>query len=652
MTTNYSIVGVCGHIDHGKTSLVQTLTGIETDTQPEEKRRGITIDLGFADCDIGGHRFAFIDAPGHQRYIGSLLAGVAAIDIGLLVIAADQGVQAQTVEHLSILNAFQTPNILIAVSRIDLVSEEVLKDLLEEIQLFVDDAGMPDLPIIPFSNVSQEGIEDITRELQRFGALSGNRSPSNDPLTPVRLPVDRVLSKAGRGLVVAGTLWSGSISVNDTLGVAGTNKVFRVREIENHHSQTPNAAAGSRLALNLVGQQSHDFQRGDELITPGGLVQSTRLVVELHMFDSSAASNRVANLRSPSEVQLHGATASRTGKIFGASDFKAGETKIAIIDLASPLLVQSNQILLLRKPYPFGSFASARVLAAFHDKAFRTEPLLKLGSAISEGVLPSAIKNWVTLLGTISLEHANRKDPTDPVGLYETVNAFTDAIMNDVADTLTLRNNWLMSTELVDKMESYACKILTKQSNEPDVWILESVLAERLGTVGKSSITDEVLHRLRNNPNVVEYRGRFAMASDATKLSKSQKTRLNQLIDLVQQQRSPPVIKELAQQIGVPLETVQSLARFAESQSAVLQISKDLVFDRRVIGTLVNELQSEFSLHANLTVSEIRQFWGLSRKYVIPLLEYFDQHEWTIRDGETRRVGPRLKEFLDQNAED
>ncbi|MGB4707160.1 MAG: selenocysteine-specific translation elongation factor, partial [Fuerstiella sp.] len=262
---SYTIVGVIGHIDHGKTSLVAALTGVDTDTHPEEKRRGITIDLGFASFKEGDHQFALIDAPGHQKYIGNLLAGVSGIDVGLLVVACDQGIQEQTLEHAAILSMLGVQRLVVVQSRIDLVTDAVRAELAEELEVFLDDFGFQNVPMVPVSSVTKVGISELKTLLCEIADTIEVR-PSGQFF---RMPVDRVFSMPGRGCVIAGTVWSGMLKTGDNLELANSGTMVRVREIEVHGEAVDDSRVGYRTALNVTGVSVSDVERGDELIQPG-----------------------------------------------------------------------------------------------------------------------------------------------------------------------------------------------------------------------------------------------------------------------------------------------------------------------------------------------------------------------------------------------
>ena len=245
----YTIVGITGHIDHGKTTLVRALTGVDTDTHPEEKRRGITIDLGFASFQESGHRFALIDAPGHQKYIGNLLAGVSAIDIGLLVVAADQGIQQQTLEHAAVVKALGVRHLLVAISRIDLVNAAAVAELSEELELFLHDVGFEEIPIVPVCAPSGVGMDTLRALMIKYAERASVSIADRAVQAAFRMPVDRVFSVAGRGLVVAGTIWTGQARVGDMLELAGTDQRWRIREIEVHGEIVESSQAASAPLL-------------------------------------------------------------------------------------------------------------------------------------------------------------------------------------------------------------------------------------------------------------------------------------------------------------------------------------------------------------------------------------------------------------------
>ncbi len=235
----YRTIGVTGHIDHGKTSLVRALTGVDTDTHPEEKRRGITIDLGFASFQYGEYQFALIDAPGHQKYIGNLLAGVAGVDLGLLIVACDQGLQDQTIEHAFILRMLAVTDVVVVLTRRDLVDAAREREVREEVELLTEDLGFRDVSVLAVSSLTGDGLDVLKATL--CDRASRQTTPATGPW--FRMPIDRILNMPGRGCVLGGTVWSGAVTVGDSLELASTGVQVRVRDLQRHGVAGTNSAA-------------------------------------------------------------------------------------------------------------------------------------------------------------------------------------------------------------------------------------------------------------------------------------------------------------------------------------------------------------------------------------------------------------------------
>jgi len=347
--SSYTIVGVVGHIDHGKTALVKALTGTDTDTHPEEKQRGITIDLGFASYQTGDGEFALIDAPGHHKYLGNLLAGVSSVDVGLLVVAADQGIQAQTIEHTAILNALGVPKLIVVMSRIDLCQRETLPELEEELCVFLSDYGFADFPVLSLSVRTGEGLGELKQELSQMA-----RQEERNHHGSFRLPVDRVFSVEGRGCVVAGTIGSGSVSVGDSLQVVGGPTV-RVRELEVHSQPVESSRAGRRTAINLAGVTAKELRRGDELIASEAFEPLRHFLMEVTLFPDAQ------EVPSPAQAQIHTGTSSCSARLSSSKAFLAEKPVVALVETERSIIGVYDQKCLFRRPDPIGAFAGGRI---------------------------------------------------------------------------------------------------------------------------------------------------------------------------------------------------------------------------------------------------------------------------------------------------
>ncbi len=631
---SYTIVGVIGHIDHGKTSLVAALTGTDTDTHPEEKRRGITIDLGFASYTQGDHRFALIDAPGHQKYIGNLLAGVSAVDVGLLVVACDQGIQAQTLEHAAILQSLGVEKLIVAMSRVDLSDEKTRNELSEELDLFLADFGFHDIPKVAISSPSGEGIEQLKSLLVDFARVSQRSAPSI-----FRMPIDRVFTIEGRGCVVAGTLWSGTVSVGDHVQLSRTGQVVRVRELEVHGESVTESQVGFRTAMNLAGTSAVDIVRGDELVAEGTHRPMSRMVAEMRMFRDAGA------MRLPSTVQVHTATTSCEARLAGNKQIEAGEQAVVVIDTDQPIIATYRQQCLFRRPYPVGSFAGGRVLGSVHASGGQTRRLLELGEKLVDGDAEARLAAWVEFHGEMQVddEWFQLQLGVPPQSIDSLIKSGLDAGLFQ----RPLNNRWLISSAAIERIRRFVLKLLRHQAEATDdAWLVEESVMMRASSTGSPEIIRWVIDGLVQKGTLVRVNAMVAVASDQTTLSKKQKARMDQILAMYRESRKPPTLKEAASELSTTIENVASLIRFATGQKLLIDLGDGFFIADRMFRVLCRELSDLFDASSACSVADIRDRWQITRKHAIPLLEYCDRVGVTIRDGDHRKAGPVMNEWL------
>ena len=626
---SYTIVGVIGHIDHGKTSLVAALTGVDTDTHPEEKRRGITIDLGFASFCEGDDEFALIDAPGHQKYIGNLLAGVSSIDVGLLVVACDQGIQAQTLEHASILQNLGVANLIVAVSRIDLSDAETLEELTEELQVFLSDYGFNDIPVLAISSVTGKGLDALKSTLATYSRTS----PRSDA-GPFRMPVDRVFSVPGRGCVVAGTPWSGKIAIGDLIHVAGVGNEVRVRELEVHGEQVEQSKIGRRTAMNITGVSASELSRGAELIAAGSFKATTQHLVAIQMFRDTS------ELKCPATIQLHSATTSCAGRITGVRLLSPATQAVAVIETDQPIVTASEQQFLLRRPYPVGSFAGGRFLASFDVPQSRKRNLVELGERLVGTAAADRLLAWVDYWGEVSVDDVEFElnlgiAQSDLPQIIDAAVAAGDIVM-------PVKNN-LVSTTTLLRTRNYALKLLKSQAEETDdAWLVEESLVTKLASSGSQAVAKSVIGDLVDSNEIVRLNRMVAIASDDTKLSKKQRARMTQIIEMYTGDRTPPTLKEAAAKLDATVDAISSPVRFATQQRLLTDLGNGFLISTDVFQTLCSELKLMFEEQSEQSVAEIRDRWQVTRKHAIPLLEHCDKMGVTTRSGNQRTAGPNL----------
>ncbi len=632
---SYSIVGVIGHIDHGKTSLVAALTGVDTDTHPEEKLRGITIDLGFASFTKGDHQFALIDAPGHQKYVGNLLAGVSGIDIGLLVVACDQGIQEQTLEHASILQMLGVKQLMVALSRIDLATDAAQAELREDLELFLDDFGFRDVPMVPVSPVKNIGIDRLTAQLCEFTDSLEERACGEY----FRMPVDRVFSMPGRGCVIAGTVWSGAIQTGDNLELANSGELVRVREVEVHGEAVQSSKVGHRTALNVTGVSANAVQRGDELIQPDVFRKRRHLLVEVRTFKDSP------EIRCPATLQLHIAAAACSARITGTRRLQPSQSSVVVVETDNPIIATFGQKCLFRLPYPVGTVGGGTVLATLDGGTKRSRKLIELGEKIAMSDATERLVAWAEFLGEIGPTHSwcelqlgiSRDEQREVI-----TQALETGSVKKLASSLHL-----VSTMAIDRIKRFIVDLLTRRAEEShDAWSVEESVVQQAKAFGSAELIRLSLKSLIDAGAVVRLGRMVAAASGKNSLSKRQQSRMEQIVRLFDGNRAPPTTKDIAAKLDLTFDTVTSLSRFAVQTGILRDIGKGLLVSNQVFHELCDELNDLFVSDSQLSVADIRDRWQVTRKHAIPFLEYCDRMNVTSRKENVRIAGSALEQFV------
>ncbi|MBL8814822.1 MAG: selenocysteine-specific translation elongation factor [Planctomyces sp.] len=626
---HYSVIGVTGHIDHGKTSLVRALSGIDTDTHPEEKRRGITIDLGFASFREGDWQFALIDAPGHQKYIGNLLAGVSTVDLGLLVVACDQGVQEQTLEHGFILRMLGVQRIVVALSRSDLVDEDQIADRQAEVELFLEELGYPRISVVAVSSVTGAGLNALRLELCSLAIqVSAKRQGKL-----FRMPVDRILSMPGRGCVLAGTVWTGTIQAGDSLELAASRKLVRVRDIQVHGAGVQSSSSGYRTALNVVGDTGDSLHRGDELLTPNVFPQVRCIVAEL----TTRAGH--SELRCPIQLQIHLAAQSCGARVRGVPYLTSNRSVVVVVETDLPVVATWEQRFLLRLPYPIGTFAGGRTLAVFENSRQKSRELLALGKRLQQSGILERLIAWVDFSGVLAVtaEWAELQ-----LGIYDDAelrNLVDESIASGACVSAGDGNELLSNTE-VDRVGERLRSLFRVQTAETvGSWRFEDSVVSELSGEHSAKIIRCALNRLVDGGQLIRLNQMVAPAAGAEQMSAKQRMKLESILALYENSRTPPTLSEASAALQISEDAAMSLCRFAIQSGILVDVGGGFYFWSTVYRDLRQELQATFSVRPELTVAEIRDVWSITRKHAIPLLEHFDRIRFTVRRESLRRLG-------------
>lgn len=597
---NY-VVGTAGHIDHGKSTLITALTGIDPDRLAEEKRRGMTIDLGFAHLTLpSGREVGIVDVPGHARFMRNMLAGAHGLDAALLVVAADEGVMPQTREHLEVLDLLEVGRGMAVLTKVDLVDEDWLRLVTDEVSKTV-----PDWPIVPVSAVTKTGLAELVDALDNLL----DEAPPREDLGRPRLPIDRVFTLSGFGTVVTGTLVDGSIRAGDEMEVMPGGRRVRVRGLQRHNERVEIVGPGSRVAANLGGVEKTDLSRGDVLSLPGVVAATRRLDARVRVVTDAAQS-----LRHGAQVMVHTGTTEVGGRVIvldGDEVAPGGEGWIQLY-LERAIAVADRDRFVLRMPSPAATVAGG----TFVDVAPRKH--LRHDSAIRESLVRRAAGNV--------LQEELRKYPRGV-----TVSALLKATMAADADVDKLRarrsGEWIFSDDAWAAIAGHAAQeLLTYHAAYPlRRGMAREELRSRLGV--SAAAFAAVVQALAADGTLVESNGSIAAPGHSVAIEDSGLVRL-----LDQRGFGPPSLPEAMEQTGTSKETVRALALKGD----IVQVSDDIAFSKRAYAEAVDLVKELIAANGSVTVVKLRDRMGASRRPVLALLEHLDSRHVTRRVGDAR----------------
>lgn len=627
------ILGTAGHIDHGKTSLVKALTGTDTDRLKEEKARGITIELGFAHLELpGGIAFGVVDVPGHEKFVRAMVAGVAGMDLVMLVIAADEGIMPQTREHLDILRLLGVRCGLVALTKSDLVEPDWLPLVQEEVREFVVGTFLENAPIIPVSSRTGAGLDDLKAELSQLAEGASEKKREGY----FRLPVDRVFTVAGFGTVVTGTLLAGEIRVGDELELLPVGHRGRVRGIQAHGAKSEIGQAGQRLAVNLQGIDLDQAHRGD-VVVPAGQFRTTRRVdVRL---DHLASAPR--DLKHRSIVRFHSGTSEVTAQIIllECNAVAPGSSSYAQLRLDEPLLLVSGDPYLIRATSPSMTIGGGIVLDPFPPaRRRRSEEALKLLESLDAAehqktcslIVAQSLLSGVTFDEIVLRSGISRKQAE--VALQGLLAA--GSLVQMVRDPrIFLSKPAVTSLKelLVEELAVYLAANPLKEG------ISKEELKTRIPRRSDQRFFLPLLAELEKEGKLTVERDLVRQAG-VTQVAASHASNLGGHISRLLAERGvePPTVKELADLVGAAEKEVRDHLAVMLRNGAVVRVSGDIYYAPSVLQSIEEKLLTFLREKKEITPGEFRDLTGLSRKFMIPLLEYFDGKKLTLRMGDKR----------------
>ncbi|MSQ47844.1 MAG: selenocysteine-specific translation elongation factor [Deltaproteobacteria bacterium] len=629
------IIGTAGHIDHGKTSLIKALTGLETDRLKEEQERGISIDLGFAYLDLpNGERAGIIDVPGHERFIRNMLAGAHGIDLVLFTIAADDGVMPQSEEHLDFLHLLGVKKGICIITKADLVDPARIAEVREEIEILTLDTTLEGAPIIPVSSVSGLGLDQLRHEIAT--QLQAYERP---PLPGYfRLPVDRAFVMKGHGVVVTGTAIAGTISEGDTVRVLPGGEESRVRSIQVHGQPVKQAKWGQRVALNLVGLEKSALTRGHVICHPKVTLTTTRFDAAVEI--RPGAGREIENHE---RVRVHVGTAEVIGKVLildGREVLPPRSSAYCQIVLEEPVVTCRGDRFILRNQTAQGTLGGGEVIHPFAQRHRRAETdVCERLAVLRAADLGAACRTYLELQSAFA-------SPLDEI--YQGVNARDDEVAKVLAsdgdilplpdrahpEAYSVAKKWQRLTvevartltafhqqsPLMQGMEMESLRSQLSFSFSPKIFraVVEKLVAEGVAVREDSS--------LRLPSHRVTLRGGDQEAA----------SRVEQLLQ--EGGLTPPEIKELEGKLGIARKLLVDLLNVLESRGVVVKVTTEMYLSGPILEQAKTALVNHLSTSPEISAATFRDLLGVSRKIAIPLLEYFDRAGVTLRVGDVRKL--------------
>lgn len=604
----YVVAGTAGHIDHGKTTLVRALTGIDTDRLREEKERGISIDLGFAHLDLSPEiRLAIVDVPGHERFIKNMLAGVGGIDLALLVVAADESIKPQTREHFDICRLIGISTGLVVLTKSDLVDPEILELVRMEVEDFTRGSFLDGAPVVVVSSTTGFGLQELGQNL-----LAAAKSvPARASNRYFRLPIDRAFSMRGFGTVVTGTLTAGTIAAGQEAELHPSGRLLRVRGIQTHGEPVESAGAGQRTAVNLAGVEVAGLTRGMTLAEPGRFRGTTQIDCSFDLLVSAKP------LKSRAPVHFHAGAAEveavvrlPAGK---PSLVPGGRTYVRII-LREPLLLLPGDRFIVRMFSPVVTIGGGVVLDIAPPRRLSTERL----DTLAKGSLAQRI----ALLVAESACGLSLADLVARTGLHES---------EILAAATPLMNGWFVSAEWIESRRRLAEEKLREfhRSNP----LLPGMPKEDLRT----QIMPDAPAFLLDALGLVSGGGVFRLAAHRVALRQDEEEAAGRIEETFRKAGlAVPSVMEALGQSGVESARAKTLLQILLKQQRLVRVSAELVMHCSALDTLRSDLSKKTGLRFG--VADFKDWTGVSRKYAIPLLEFLDRQKLTRRDGESRIV--------------
>jgi len=630
------VLGTAGHIDHGKTTLIHALTGVDTDRLPEEQERGITIDLGFAPLDLAdGRRISVVDVPGHEGLVRTMVSGATGIDLALIVVAADEGVMPQTREHVAICRLLGISRGVVALTKIDIADPDVAELAADEASSLLESMGFVDTPVVPVSAVTGEGIEALRETL---GEVADSAEPRTPRSGPARLNVDRCFAAKGFGCVVTGTLVGAPFAVGDAVEIFPSGRRARVRGVQHHGLASKQGEPGMRCALNLQGVEVADVSRGQVIATPDSLIPTHTVDVMLTWLEDALEFDDRAS------VEFLVGTAERRAHLaaIGTPGLRAGSTLLARVHLeGEPLTLLPGDHFIARgfsRTDTGGStFGGGIVLDVSPPHRRRSDPLLE--SELRDLSKRDPALDLTTRIHRAGLSGISADRLRRETGLVrEALAATLERLADEGSVAATVNGNHLgaaackeLESRLLEALDAYHAReplrpgmptgALRGQLPENVPRDAAELALMRLQERGDIALAEDIAHRTSHRPTL--------SADDRALVERIQRESAAFALE-------PPSEKDWSEQLGTSREHLQDLLAHLKRAGKMVRTPGDLWFDADAIAALQSRIEAHFESHDRLETPDYKALIGTTRRTAVPLMEYFDEIHLTLRNGPAR----------------
>ena len=619
-----TVIGLSGHIDHGKTALVKALTGVNTDSLTEEQKRGMTIDIGFAFLD---ENITLIDVPGHEKFVKNMMAGVSAVDVALLVVAADDGVMPQTREHFEILNLLDIPLGIVAINKIDLADKDWLELVELDIGELLQGSFMEDAPILKVSAETSDGVDQLKTTLLDLC----KKVPDKQDRGIFRLHVDRVFSMKGYGTVVTGTVNSGSLKIGDTVELLPGSVKSKVRGLQSHGEEVQQVETGDRAAINLQGVEIKQIERGSQIAEIGYLQSLNQMGVTLLLL-GSAQKPITQNQR----IRIHLGTQEVMARVAltDGKTLQPGDDCPALLRLEQPMVAARGDKFIIRSFSPVITIGGGEVMEVLIEEKWK--------------IVKEKLQNLYESPKSDQLIHLVQEEGAKPItpeklqyriGISkEQINAIVEEkeelfwLTHKQGKWLLTQNQW---NELKNSIHNFLKKYHAK--NPLNAGAQKEEIRQHLNC--ENSILEALLQSMLDDKSISQKGELFLNPNFSITLSSEDDSLQNSILNQLDQEGfTSSTLAQLSLKTGNSKEKLMQVLNVAEQQGKLLRIDGKLMFTQKNFIILREKVNQFFSNHPEMSVSEFKELAHTSRKYAVPLLEYFDKKKITYREGNIRKL--------------